>query len=364
MSKKIVIAATGPYGAVFLEWSIYFLSGQESYFHSKLGNSKLVDNPLSNNSFDDYQVNPVTREKYYNKPFNAHGHSKNICQGLDAMHDFISQLTKENPQHNVVWHQMLPEWHTASKKLSIESTTQPSDAQLVIKQMRKDFGDAINLCLSNEYKVIYLAFDPRIPLYLINERRPHQKLYYEDVKNNDHEKILRDSLKKFLNWTDEELDAPIWDRREKLALDQRPYELLKQINIVFDQTLPYHHLNCQTLWFNGESEIKKIMAYLELSIVEKKLQQWLPIYQSWQKIQFDFLDFSIRVPDIIQAILNGWHYDIGTLTFEEEVVILHDLMYRHGLSIKSWQLDKLPTSAKILHSLLEPCPHKLEKIYN
>ena len=39
------------------------------------------------------------------------------------------------------------------------------------------------------------------------------------------------------------------------------------------------------------------------------------------------------------------------------------LIYKYGLNLKTWQLEKFPNNTKQLHELLEENIHPIEKIY-
>ena len=58
----------------------------------------------------------------------------------------------------------------------------------------------------------------------------------------------------------------------------------------------------------------------------------------------------------MDAIVNNWHYEID-LTFEQEVIVQHCLIYQHGLNLKTWQLEQFPRNTRDLHRLLEPNTH-------
>jgi len=83
----------------------------------------------------------------------------------------------------------------------------------------------------------------------------------------------------------------------------------------------------------------------------------------WQKKQLDLLDFCYNQPHIVDAIVNNLYYEID-LTFDQEIIIQHCLIYQHGLNLKTWQLEKFPNNTQDLHKLLEPNIHSVENIYN
>ena len=95
----------------------------------------------------------------------------------------------------------------------------------------------------------------------------------------------------------------------------------------------------------------------------QRFNQWLPIYQQWASRQLKILDFCHEVSHIIDSIVNNWDYQLGDLSFEQEVVIQHYLIYKHNLNLKTWQLEKFPSNTKDLHKLLETNTHSVPVIY-
>ena len=231
-----------------------------------------------------------------------------------------------------------------------------------------------NLILSESYYLTtidyyVLANKFQIPLYFINSRRPDLDVFSKNqIENsNDIHTINQNFNRVFFEdnsaWPDN--CSRIWDRRERDALNSRPFDSSWRSNIdpMFNKTKKHYHINCLTYWFNGESEILKIMEYLELFVDPDRYTQWKLIYAEWQKIHIKFLDFTFKIDDIIAGIINNWDYEIGSMTYNEETVIQHLILYKHNLNFNTWQLTKFPTNTKDLHKLLIPCVHKLEKLY-
>jgi hypothetical protein len=70
------------------------------------------------------------------------------------------------------------------------------------------------------------------------------------------------------------------------------------------------------------------------------------------------LQFEYNYKHIVESIVNNWSYPID-LTFDQEIVIQHCLIYHYGLNLKTWQLEKFPNNTQDLHKLLEPNIHPL-----
>jgi hypothetical protein len=70
------------------------------------------------------------------------------------------------------------------------------------------------------------------------------------------------------------------------------------------------------------------------------------------------LEFCYNYKHIVDSVVNNWYYQID-LTFEQEVVIQHCLIYQHNLNLKTWELTKFPSNTQDLHKLLEPNIHPI-----
>ena len=332
MNKLVAIAAAGPVGPTFLEWSIYYLIGQTQYFHAQQGWLELVADPLRNGrvEYKQEQVDPVFDRKYTQGTINAHGHCKNVCFGLDQLAAWLNQLQSVNAG-TVVWHQMLQTNHNAW--LQAHGNTDRFKQCLI-----SDYTQSIDLCLDRGAQVIFMEIDPRINFYFANDRR---------VDNAD---SLNDEF------FSSQLDG--MDPREKAALDQRPFENLRlSQHFQFDRNRPHYNINCLSWWHDGETQMARILEFLDLPIQHTQLDNWRPIYRQWQTVQTKFLDFVYRFDHMIEAIVNGWYYEVGPLTFNEQVIVLHVLIYQHKLNINLWNLSGWPTNAQDIHKLLIPCVH-------
>jgi hypothetical protein len=76
---------------------------------------------------------------------------------------------------------------------------------------------------------------------------------------------------------------------------------------------------------------------------------------------------SWNIDYICHAIVNNFSFDLSDydLTLWDEAIIQHLLIYKYGLTLKAWGLEKLPTNTKDIHKLLEKnVYHKVDDIYN
>jgi hypothetical protein len=346
MSKKISVASTHPVGCTFVDWSIHFLSGQTTYYHAE------SDQHVS------LSQDPLTK-------LNAHNHNKNHPDGYDKIKSTVDQFNKlpDDVICSMYPRQLFLDVAAAQLNLSLSELSDPTTFKTVCRYINDDFNKMFDLFDQTQTKLIFIPLDTRVALYHQNIRvlerymtSPGVPDSEQDIIDEQQELFFKNSIDhwKNLNLTN------IWDVRERMALDIRPTHIVDDYgyNLVFEHLC----INCQELWNRTEHTLTRIMKYLELDIIPERLQQWLPVCKKWQAKQLDLLDFPINQPHIVKAIVNNWYYKIN-LTFQQEVLIQHYLMYQHGLNLKTWNLSKFPSNTQDLHKLLEPNIHPVQKIY-
>lgn len=338
MAKLIASTSVKSLGCTFLDWTINYLSGVEQIFNAKHGWVKLTDNPVT--------------------AINAHGHLKNRPMGLAQLKAQTAIL-----EANSEFITMYPEhirYVDAARELNINIDNVSVDDQARITQYCQDDYKNVLEWLSNRgAKIIFVSLPESLVLYNFNIRNIEISFndYYEPKDKEEFvegiESVFFDNS--ITKWG-ENASTNIWDIRERKALDYRPF---KSFNWDIDFSIDHYWLDCQQLFFGGEQKISEIMRYLELEIVESRLPHWKSVYEQWQQIQIKHLNFCYEHQHIVDSIINNWDFNIN-LTFEQEVVIQHSLIYQHNLNLKTWQLEKFPSNTKLLHSLLEPNIHPLK----
>lgn len=348
MTKKVcIITSVHSVGCTFIDWSIHFLSGQTQYHNVKLKKqTELCQNPLTGS--------------------NAHNHLKNHPVGFE---DTKSEVNYFNALHNSGMYSTYAvpmHYYIAAELLGISTSNLEHNNTLhsqITQYINKDYNKIFDLAKDNQAKIVFVSADPRTSLYHQNVRS--LDTFSTKPGKPSSSKELTDEIQKVFfsssqhQWKDLNL-TDIWDTRERMALNIRPFD--KKEYCKFDFSSPHLWINCQDLWSRTSSTIKKIMLYLELEIDEQRLHTWTPICDQWQRKQLDLLEFNYNQPHIVDAIVNNWHYDID-LTFDQEVIIQHCLIYQHNLNLKTWQLEKFPSNTKDLHKLLETNIHLVPKIY-
>ncbi len=352
MTTKIVAFLTGQNtGCTFLDWSVLYLSGQ-TQFYSFLDQDYI---PLTHN--------PVTS-------LNAHGHKKNHLCGTKRNAEEIEKFLKHQQGLLTLYPWTLQFSHAAEQHgLDIESIVLTKD---IIDKLENTMAlDLKNLWVyldSLQSKVVYVDNDPGFAMAHIDPRsteggikNSRKSSTVEELDAEYQEIFYADSVK---TWKDLGL-TNIWDERERRALDFRlhvDYTQSRQHMLPFE--LPHLRITTAELWTQGEWVIKRVMDFCELEIDQSRWEHWVNVYRHWQIILQQRILFCYRLPTIVKSIVNNWYYDIGELTFMQEVVVQHLLIYKHNLNLKTWELSKFPRNAQDLHKLLEPNIHPVPNIYS
>lgn len=342
--KLFAVTSPKSLGCTFVDWSVHFLSGQEKFYNVNEHEVALTANPLGE--------------------LNAHGHLRNHPNGLSETQSQIEYLRNNctlplasvypNP---LVGDKALAQLGTTAQEMT---ANQWQNAQEIIVA---DYQDTVKYCVNQGVSVVYIAPDPALLVYEMT-RRSLDRFVFSGAKPYCLDELNKEFESVFFNnsvQTWEKLGLTnIWDQRERQALDIRP---LNTMQFSIDHSDPMCWVNCQELFYFGIDAMQKIMRYLDIEIVPERMSVWIPVYRRWQAIQSNSLKFAINLSYIIDAIVNNWYYELGTLSYEQEVIIQHFLIYKHNLNLKTWNLSKFPDNTQQLHSLLEPNIHVVENIY-
>lgn len=328
-------------GCTFFDWSMHFLSGQEKFY-----------------SIEDQAWVPLVADPVQSN--NAHGHLKNHPIGFATIQEHMNHVLSmpQDSLYSMYPAQMLIYRAVSDLHIPINQISS-SENQLKINQyIKDDFNQLFEFCDRRGVKLIYVGDDPGIQLYYLTMRTNSPKISNgqvsspQEVARDNQQVFFGDSVNTWqqLNLTD------IWDQREQQALDSRPWHYT-DTNFK-NMTYPHMWISCQELWYNGENAALKMLQYLNLNVVPARFEAWKSIYAKWQKKQLQLLEFNFNCQHIVDSIVNDWYYEID-LTFDQEVVIQHCLIYQHNLNLKTWQLTKFPNNTQDLHKLLEPNTHSL-----
>lgn len=336
------ITSRGSVGCTFFDWTIHFLSGQQDFYQA-----------------DQQQWIPLSQDPVLE--INAHGHPKNHPGGSIKTQQQILKM-HSLPQDKL--YSIYPTTHRISyvaKHLGIplDLVGDPENYKKIAKYNNNDFNSLFEFCHQTSTKLIFVGNEPSTQLYHLYARHLETGFLDDSPQNSISDAIEEQNQIFFKNskkiWEELNLIA-IWDKREQLALDTRPFHITESNSD--KMTFPHLWISVTELWYNGEQAALKMCKYLGLEVDQQRLGTWRHIYAKWQAKQLKLLEFCYSYQHIVDSIVNNWYYEID-LTFEQEVVIQHCLIYQHNLNLKTWQLTKFPSNTQDLHKLLEANIHPL-----
>lgn len=343
MSKIVCVTSIPSIGCTFIDWSIHYLSGQTQYY--SIQDQAWI--PLSDN--------PVTS-------LNAHGHRKNHPGGLEETAQAIEQFHRLPGNNLFSFYPIRIRPYKVERMLGINAVTNSEEFKQIEEYQRKDYQQLLNYCNSQDVPVTYVELDPADILYIpeirYRERLVDGQLYAlseDDYQNEMDSVFFKQSVD---SWEQSNL-TEIWDIREQQALRCRPFnKSVIDYNLQFD--FDHLWLDARSFWYHGGRAIKQIMDYFELTIDPVRMSKWHDIYKAWQALHVSRQEFIYNCDHIVKAIVNNWSYELPELSFTQEVIIQHCLIYQFGLNLKTWQLSKFPKNTQDLHKLLETNIHPIK----
>lgn len=325
-------------GGTFLSWSIHFLKNDREYY--RCDPSKWTSLPM----------NPLTKK-------NAHLFKPNqIC--YTSEHGLLEkQLTelKAIDCNNLQIYYIHPLTDKNTGHLCKLSTT-----------------SSVNMIQNVADKTIVLSLDPTHSFYYYhaNFREFGLKFSNLSVKNQTNEEQINEFYNYYFSesidlWGKSLEHMTIWDLREFYALNIRPYEMPSDINQFIDNNNKPLAIDAFEFYRFGENTMRKIFNFLELEITPTRLNEWRPVYKQWQTFHRDKVQFTLEFDQIIENIISGNTMDLSVYKLDiiKESVILHELLYKHNLNIRGYQVEKF-VNTKQIHSLLETNTiHNVNDIY-
>lgn len=329
--NRIAVITDAAVGGTFLSWSLHWLSGQSTYFSAKQRAEMLVT------------ADPVNEQ-------NSHNFVANHATTLNLVSKYLKFLPQTGLQH-IYFHQL--------------KNAGPYSYQ----QSLADTAEAINLASAQCDRVVVVSLPESYKLYhckLASRNNVHTRLKDGSVYySTDYNQILDDFLEFFFSenlkiWRSQNLNN-IWDQREFLALNIRPFD---RNSITQCHSFDFSHfaLPADKSWLELDQHILDILDYCKIPLDQSKYQQWITAYKQWQALHTDRIQFCRIFDQLIDAILTNKPIDLIPLNLDivREAAIQHCLIYKHNLNFKTWQLEKF-TNTQQLHQLLEPNIHPLEK---
>lgn len=332
-SKRVAIFTDGNLGGTFLDWSLHWLTGQEQYWSWQRGEFvPLTANPMQGST--------------------AHAHHKNHPEGLKQVKELMEAA---NTVDHLVSFYVMPRQHDliAGPDLSKKETMQK-----VLHQRQVDYAKAISWCANNGVTVVQISCPETYALYHAFNRVEAQFLERLQPDVPTEERFWRVFFKDSLDdWHNRGL-TNIWDKREFIALNLRPYDQPELFKIANTKDYRFE-IQIPELWYNGHLAIQTLIGTLGLNIVGDRWREWNTAYSRWRMIQLPILDFVYELPRIVSAIVYGQRMPLKEMTLLQEAMIQHCLIYQHRLNLRTWNLTHFPNNTLELHQLLEPNRHRL-----
>ena len=324
MSKIITCGSPSALGATFVCWSLHYLAGHTHNYSVKHSRwFEVPDNPMEDG-------------------INAHKFQKNHPGVFDDYLEYVQELESIN---DTSFHTVYP---AGQRWYHVDSSQEWFD------EKRYQLNTLYNYCGENNMPVIWLDITKAETPYFYPPRDiPRSEQEHADTLIDDY---LSDGVDQWASQL-----ANIWDKREYLALGLRPFEFADKFGKL-DMTWPHYYLPTVELYTQLDKTIVKILDYCEIETTEARMLHWKKIYNQWQDMQLEKINWVWNLDYIIDSIVNNRYLDLRpyNLRFFSEVIILHILMYKYGLNLRAEGLEKFPHNTQQLHALLEPNIHQIE----
>jgi len=340
MTQLYAITSTHNIGGTFLDWSIYWLTGATQFYNIEQGQISLVSSPLANST-------------------TAHNHQKNHPIGVDQCKEAIEILKQVNGLVSI--YPCKAHSEQILTKFNINENEFSSNHQFVLSEQKKDYAAIWALLQEENIPIIYIASKNKLYTQIYRSLDVRITKQYEPYA--DKLDYYKDHASIFFN-IDVDL-TEIWNLRELIALSIRPFEE-DNLDCLVNFSQQHLYINADHLFYDGLKCIINVIDYLGLTVNQLRISAWKEVYYNWQQIQFDILKFSWDLDHICNCIVNNYSCDISKYNLDllQEATILHILLYKYGLNIKSYRLEKFPNNTQDIHKLLEKNTiHELENIY-
>ena len=328
-------------GSHFIDWSVYFLSGQDQYFDGSIKRQLSIDFPVGSKNF--------------------HHHNSLAAWGFVDLKEKINLASESQvPVTNIylsplILQKIIKLLHSTS--IDLANKTQMDQAN---EYLLADIQDALAWLQQSPYPLSFfdLAKDDYLHSFY-NDRAPLE--YLEGIRVDSIDESLKSYTDTFFPDLPRHFDQNIWDRREQLALVicQMLDKSTVDYSSMLDQKKPYLYYNTDDIWNNFQTVTREMLDFFDLPIVEDRVEKWTTIYNKWRTNHDPC--FSRHYDRILEAIVNNKYVNLRrfNLNFYKEVLIQHGLITRYNLNLKTWQLTTFPSDTLELHKLLELNIHKL-----
>lgn len=324
-------------GGHFIDWSLYYLTGQSKIWVK----GAVVDLPNA--------VDPSGA--------NFHHHESNVVDGFADCQQVIQDIEKSSAASVNVYLTALKLYKILDRLfgVTVETATleQIEQAQ---EYSKNDTEQMLAWLQTNGYRVAVFDYKDQDYLSVFYNNRAVLD-HYNNLLDNDKElwDIYTDT---FFDRSRQNFDQAVWDERERLALIVRPEKGIDVIPMI-DFKSPHLYYNSDDVWNDLLNVLQDMAVFFNLDFCNDRVENWKAVYNNW-RVKHDPY-FARHFDRIIQAIVNGEYLSLTRfrLNFYKEVLIQRELIVKHNLNLKTWQLDKFPSNTLELHKLLEPNIHTL-----
>lgn len=304
-------------GGHFLNWSVLYLSGRDTYFSCySQTEEKLPHNPIIK--------------------ANAHGFTANQPETIDDFYKVINIIEETDTFHTIYFHNF--RGSTPEKDLGTGTA---------IKHIQS-LANVKTVVLSNQ--VDHSLYGCKYAIRAIDTA---------EATDNHHINFINLFFKDSLDTWERLNLKDVWDQREFLALNLRPHHVLR-IEPTITNCNGEYFLDTFDLYTCFDLTVHNLFKFLKLEIDNSRWASWMEVYRQWQELHKERMLFVWYYSIIITAILDGRDMDLERFKLDiiQEAAIQHTLIYQHSLNLKTWQLTKF-TNTQQLHNLLEPNTHTL-----
>jgi hypothetical protein len=284
---------------------------------------------------------------------------ENPITGINA-HKFVPNQVSNSEHFEKIFKILIDQKSSCLKTIYFHHFYHPTNSY------HQETADAIKKLSPHISKTILLTSPQAQALYHCKfESRVGSTHSFHDNKiiiDNNQERF-KDFISYFFkkskeNWNDLDL-TNVWDQREFLALNFRPFDNIS-MTANLDLSRDHYHINTIELWDRFDEGVDDLFRYLEIDIDNNKFKKWIDVYYHWKKVHKDRLFFTWYFDIIIDYVIKGYNLDLTRFNLDlcREAAIQHALIYKHNLNLKTWQLEKF-TNTRQLHELLEPNIHPL-----
>lgn len=300
-------------GCTFLDWSFHFLLGKDSFWKDGVGWIPLSKNPL--------------RLK------NAHGHEKNHPQNIDQ------------------WNSLIKNLKSCDKGLPLSFYGYLKDSfRSPLQDVAQEYVKNIDLALKEKIKVIYVHKSHFYPYFSERSSNPANLLkdlqswclfWFPTIKTIENKIDSIGGMRDFLSYSMRYLRAKQLHEKIKNEIEKNQHNLL--------------FLDCKDWWVDGLKTMEKIFNFLELSICQNRVSDWVPIYEEWNNSFERYDKFEKLLPLIAESVVKGKKFNLETLDLDiiEEALILEKIMLQYGVRLKIKKIDVFPKNTIDLHNLIK-----------